>query len=1099
MMAGYFRLALVLCLAFVSAGIAFGQARPGGKADKQPNVKSDGTGKSSNRKAVGYYADAASLQNNGVFHLAVDEWKKLLKEYPNDPLASKAWHYLGICYMQLDTPDYEAAEKAFTEALKDEKLDVREESLVQLNWCLFSRARGEEQGSAKQVAMLQTARDRLTEFLKSYGDGTYGDQARFYLGEIEYALGARERAIGHYESMLKSKSQAKSSLRPDAQYALGVAYEEGQKLASAESTYREFLSEHKDHRLRGEVQMRLADVLIAQQKLDEAVQVLNGLAKGDDSMADYALLRLGYALSQQNKADEASQRLEEMVRRFPESKHLAAAQLLAGQTFFKAGRWDDAAKRFEELINDKSTRTADAAHWLAMTMMRQGKSKAASEMLEDALKWTKDSPLAVALQMDYADALYEQPEQIDKARKTYEQIVTDHPEDPLAPRAAYNAAFGALQLQQLESARKWSELFLSKYPNDPLRNEVAYVAAEALLQQGEHAASAEAYGKLIQADAKNPSRSMWVLRQAMANYLGGKYAVAIDSLNAAMSGFQDARQRAEGQFILGACYLLQERFDDAVEQFRASHKSNDVWSQADETLLMLAEAYLRKKDASSSKSTLEELLTKYPKSRLRGQVEYRLGQISAQAQQFDDAIARYRKLLTDENAKGFHSFSQYGIAWCLMQQDKYQEARKELEPLLVNNRKDAISQEAMLAEGICLRKIGKPTEAVAALEKFLETKPTAAALANGLYESAMAWVDARQSDKAQLAFERIVAEVPDYAAMDKVLYELAWLAEEKSDKTKAQKLFSDLVQRFPASDLVAESYYHIGQAQYEAEKYLESAKTYQVVLDKSKSDELSEKARYKLGWSYFQQEDFKQAAQQFEQQGKAYPNGKLAVDAYFMLAECSFRQDKFSDAIGAYEQAKKFLDAAGSKSAASDQVKSLIFLHCGQSYRELKQWNECEKWLREVINRYPNSPYLAIVTYELGFCAQNQGKVQEALKLYAEVANNYRNEVGARARFMMGEVYFSQRDFAKAIPEFQKVMYTYGEKEAPKDIKNWQAKSAFEAARCCEVLIENLKGEDRNKAVAEAQRCYKYILDRHPAHELSAQAQSRLGELVKLR
>jgi cellulose synthase operon protein C len=1084
-------LSFLLLVLFACGGLS-AQERADGKGDKST--------KGSSRKAVGYYADAANFQNNGAFPLAIEEWKKLLAEFPRDPLASKAWHYLGVCYMQLDNPDFESAEKAFNEALKDEKLEIREESLIQLNWSLFSRARAETAGSPKQIQMLQTARDRLNEFLKLYSDGAYADQARFYLGEIEYSLGARDKAIGHYESMLKAKSGAKSSLRPDAQYALGVAYEEAQQSQQAVMVFREFLSEHKSHRLQSEVQMRLADALIGQQSFDEATKLLEALSSDkENAAADYALLRLGYALSQQNKVDEASQKFEQLLKSFPNSKHLGTAALSAGQVYFRAGRWDDAAAKFKQLLADKEYRSAEAAHWLSMTLMRQSKSKEAAKMLEDALSWVEDSPLQIALQMDYADALYEQPDQIDKARKAYDLIASEHPDDPLAPRAAYNAAFGALQLQQLDVARKWSETFLSKYPNDPLRNDVAYVAAETLLQQGEHTAAAEAFGKLIQADKKNPSRGMWSLRQSMANYLGGKYAVAIDLLNAALPNLSEPRQKAEGQFILGACHLMQENLDAAIEQFKASGKSSDNWSQADEALMLLAEAYQRKKDPATAKATLEGLLKKYPKSRLKPQIEYRLGQLAAASRQFDEAINRYRAIVADPTAKGFHGFAQYGIAWSLMQQDKYETARKELEPILVADRKDSISQEALLADGVCLRKLGKSAEAITALEKFLQAKPTGGSLANALYEYGMAYVDAKQLDKAQTQFERVMAESPDYPALDKVIYELGWLAEDKSDKAMATKYFSDLIKKFPDSELVAEAHYHVGQTLYDSEKYADAAQEYLRSLNKSKNQSLSEKAQYKLGWSYFQQEDFKQAAAQFQKQSQDFPSGTLAVDAHFMNAECFFRQDKFSEALPHYQAARKTLDNKEIKSAASDQVKSLIFLHGGQCYRELKQWPECEKWLREVVTRFPNSPYLATVTYELGFCSQQQNRLEDALKLYAEVANKYRNEVAARARFMMGEVYFSQRDFAKAIAEFQRVMYGFGADKAPEDIKNWQAKSAFEAARCSEVLIENLKGEGREKVIAATRDYYKFIVDRHAAHELAAQAQSRLGELVKLR
>ena len=564
-------------------------------------------------------------------------------------------------------------------------------------------------------------------------------------------------------------------------------------------------------------------------------------------MADYALLRLGYSLTQQNMVDEATQKYEELQKRFPQSKHLATANLAAGQASFRAQRWDEAAAKFKSLLSNKDSRSADAAHWLSMTLMRQNKSKEAIPVLEDALLWGKGSPLEVALQMDYADALYEQPDQLEKARAAYELIATDHPEDPLAPRAAYNAAFSALQSQKLDAARKWSELFLNKYPQDPLRNDVAYVAAETLLQQGEHAAAAEAYRKLIQADAQNPSRGMWTLRLAMAHYLGGKYPAAVELLNKEMPTLTDPRQKAEAQFILGACFLFLENTDGAIEQFQASHKTSNSWSQADETLMLLAEAYQRKKDPTTAKVTLEDLLKKYPNSRLKPQVEYRLGQISASNGQYDDAIQRYRAIVSNEAAKGFHGFAQYGIAWSLMQQEKYEVARKELEPLLVAGRNDSISQEALLADGVCLRKLGKPADALAAFEKFISAKPTGMSLANCLYEMGMAHVDAKEPEKAQAQFERIAAEVPDYAAMDKVVYELGWLAEERNDGAAAAKYFGQLVEKFPNSELVPESLYHVGQSQYNAEKYADAATSYTNVLTKAKSEGTERKGALQIG------------------------------------------------------------------------------------------------------------------------------------------------------------------------------------------------------------------------------------------------------------
>jgi tetratricopeptide (TPR) repeat protein len=288
------------------------------------------------------------------------------------------------------------------------------------------------------------------------------------------------------------------------------------------------------------------------------------------------------------------------------------------------------------------------------------------------------------------------------------------------------------------------------------------------------------------------------------------------------------------------------------------------------------------------------------------------------------------------------------------------------------------------------------------------------------------------------------------------------------------------------------------EQQYDAKQFDEAASTYTSVLSTARDAGMLEKAQYKLGWSLFQQERYPQAAAQFDKQASSFSQGPLAVDAQFMSAECAFKQDRFEEALAGYKKARQLLESA-TDSAASTQVKTLIYLHAGQCCRELKRWEECESWLKVVIDRYPQSPFLPTVLYEMGYCKQNQNKLSEALVFYAEVAGDYRTEVAARARFMMGEVYFSQRDFVKAIPEFQRVMFGFGGEKAPAEIKNWQAKSAFEAARCSEVLIESLKGNARNKVVETAQEFYEFIVQKHAKHELASKAQTRLGELQKLR
>lgn len=1053
---------------------------------------------SSSRKAVAIYADAAAFQNNAAYELAIEEWQKLIKQFPKDPLISKAWHYLGVCYIQLDTPDYAKAIGAFTKALDDSKLEVREEALINLCWCLFNRARDAEEGSSAQRRGLEEAKSRFQKFLSQYRDGTYVDQALFYLGEIEYALGNTQRAVGHYRSLLESRALAKSALRPDARYAIAVAYEELNDQSRANREYQAFLRDHGDHRLGAEVRLRLADLKLGENKAFEAEELLSNLVGEQGDMADYALLRLGYALDQQQKWDSAAARYRELLRRYPKSEHARTAALSLGQILYRQGNNSEAIEAFEQVLASKDEQAASAAHWLAVTLMKENKVADAERILESALRWAGKTDSAANLQLDYADALYANPAKLGEARKAYEKVATEFADSPVAPRAAYNAAFGALQEGDYRLARNWAETFLAKYPRDALRVDVAYVAAEALLQEGEHAAAAQAYEKLRAADRQNPAYPLWNLRLGMAHYLDGKYASAIKVLESEFRDFASSNQRAEAKFIIGASHLYQENASTAIRELRESHQSSDSWNSADEVLLLLAEAYQRNSENEAAKSTLEKLLQKYPRTRLKAKVNYKLAQLSAALGQLDAAISKYNAIVSDPDAESFHRFANYGVVWCQMQREEYNAALSRLGLILNSGLQDSISSEAKLAEGICLRKLGRLDEAERSLETYLRMGIRNEALANGLYELGLTLTEKGEKAAANRVFERIRDEVPSYPEMDKVLYEIGWNLEESSTDGLANKYFRLIVDQYPNSEFAGEATYMLGQKEYEDEDYERAATTYTSVLKKTADPELLEKSQYKLGWSFYQMQRFPEAASKFRTQAENFPRGLLVVDALFMLAECDFKQDRFSEALQGYQQARQALESS-SESAASDQVRVLIYLHAAQCLREAKRWAECEQWLNVVLSRYSDSPYRPTAVYELGFCKQKQGRLDEALKLYADVADNYRNEVAARSRFMMGEVQFERKEYLKAIPEFQRVMYGFGGDRAPEGIKNWQVRSAFEAARCSEVLIANLRGEGREKVKDSAQEFYLYIVEKHAAHELASKAQTRLGELKRLR
>ncbi|RMF40488.1 MAG: outer membrane protein assembly factor BamD, partial [Planctomycetota bacterium] len=773
-------------------------------------------GQGSSEKAVAIYADAASFQNNGAFALAAEEWRKLIQQFPDDPLASQARHYLGVSLIQLDPPELDEAIEVFRQAVQDEKLSVRPEALINLGWCLYTRARNAPPESPAQIKDLREAQQVFEEFVAKYPQSAYMDQALFYLGDAHYMLGRAEQAVQFYKKMLQSAAAEKSPLRPDALYALAVAYQELAQDSDARQTYEKFLQAYSDHPLAQEVRVRLADLLIAAGNPQAAEELLLTVARSQPphELADYAWLRLGYARARQDRSADALAAYQRLLADFPASPHRRAAALLAGQILFNQGKFEPAIDRLQLAAEQRDELAADAVHWIAQAYLQLKQPAEALQTVDAALQWVPPET-SMPLKMDRAEALYALPDRLADAYAAYVQAATEFPDHPATPRAVYNAALTALQLKQLEDAQRWAELFLERFPSDPLRSDVAYVAAETMLLQGRHDAAIDAYRELLRTNPNDPSGTLWTLRLATALYLADRFDQAIEVLEPVMADLTSDEQRAEAHYILGACRLYQEQTPAAIDHLRRSLEASRDWNSADEVTLLLAEALQQSGDRAGARQMLQDFLRRYPDSPQRPQAEYRLAQLRADEGAYDAAIRGYESIVADPSAAHLHRFAKYGMAWCAMQQQRYASAVPILQGLIAETAQDSIAAESRLALGICQRKLDRTDEAIDTLRKFVQLQPPPTALAAGWHELGLALTQARKLDDANAALRKCLEIDPRYPARSDVLYELAWNLHDSGRTEEAAETFAELAEAFPQTALAAEALYMLAQYHYD--------------------------------------------------------------------------------------------------------------------------------------------------------------------------------------------------------------------------------------------------------------------------------------------
>lgn len=1053
--------------------------------------------------AMAAYADAANFQTGGAIDLAVQAWNQFLKDHPDHELASQAQHYLGVCHMQSEAPDYDAASKAFGKALQNKTYKLREESLANRGWCLYSSV-----GTASKSQLSQRDARKLKQTIQNFNvlrnefpESRFLDRAIFYSGEAAFGMGQTRQAIDHYNDLLSMQKVKDSPLRCDALYARGVAHEGLENFDDAVASYRQLIDQCKDSKLITDVQLRLGDVQILRQEFDEAIIHLDQAYKTAESNDEksYALFRQAYAHVLADRPADAAAKYEELLSEYPKSEYAATAMLASAQSTYRSGNIDQAAKRFTRVLGGTHLADAtEAAHWLARIELSRSRLDSASEIVRNQIQRGAEGKFATELRMDLAEILSMDAETADEAMQLFERVYREDIDAPLAARALYNAAFSALQTGQHKHAFKLATEFLDRYPSDALRPEIQFIAAESLLADQKPKAAADQYKDLIESTSGDHlQRPAWLLRCAIALNASRRYDETIELLGDEVDSIGSTEQSAEAFQLLGRANIRSGNSAAAVKSLQSSIQAAPKWRGVNQSRLLLGQAYASSGNTQAATEAWSELIQTSPTSVAADQARYKIAQVESGNGNFDRAMELYQEILDARKSTQIVPHAQYGKAWTLMQEGKFKPATDALSAMIQGDEDHPLQDDAVLARGICYRNLGEYDQAKSDLESYLTRSPTGTNLGHALYELALIDQKDQAPDRAAKKLQRLVAEVPDYPSMDKVLYELGWSLQESGNAKDAATHFSSLVSKYPDTGLAADAAYYIGQNHYAAKEWEPAAKRFSFAA-KSEDDALAEKALYRLGWSQYQLGNLKDAENAFTDQFNQYPDGDLAFDATAMVAECRFKRGEFKEALTAYSKTRESIRVNDETSSsirddASRKVRELALLHGGQSAGQLEQWDTAIDWHNEHRERFPSSNYLSQVFYEIGFANHQKGDTKNAIKFYTQVADKYRNEMGARARFMIGEIYFGERDLGKAIPEFQRVMFGYGADKAPAEIKNWQAKSGFEAGRCSEALMQSAKTKkSKRKAQEFCKTFYSYVVEEHPDHEVAVEASRRL-------
>lgn len=302
------------------------------------------------------------------------------------------------------------------------------------------------------------------------------------------------------------------------------------------------------------------------------------------------------------------------------------------------------------------------------------------------------------------------------------------------------------------------------------------------------------------------------------------------------------KRTEEVMFRVAMCDFKTNNFGGAVQILVQLVREYPKGANVEQAKYHIGLSYLRSGNDREARKTFKDFLTDYPKSTLRGDVSYALGQTYHVPSPRDDkelelGVKALRAFVADFPKHEKALQAEYFIGLSYFNQQRYEDAVKEFQSFIKNHAKDTADEVAQAKNnlGLAFLRLKKYNDAIAAWEVFLREHPV-----HRLWNS---------------------------------------------------------VQR-----QVIDAQYTIGDEAYKAKKYDDARKVWAAFQEKYPLDVRNADIMFRLGMMLHEEKKYDAAIEQWQKVASKYADTESASRAQFMIAMTLEKQDKFEEAMEAYRK-----------------------------------------------------------------------------------------------------------------------------------------------------------------------------------------------------
>ena len=543
---------------------------------------------------------------------------------------------------------------------------------------------------------------------------------------------------------------------------------------------------------------------------------------------------------------------------------------------------------------------------------------------------------------------------------------------------------------------------------------------------------------------------------ALARFELKKFNEAVSLFMALKPDVNGTHHQQQTHFLLAESYRALGKIPEALVEYESAFKSPGPF--VGQALYRLGVIHYQQGNSEKAVRFLSEISVGNAvkiDSKKRETADIYLGILYVQLKNFNAARVLLNKIWS-ARTHSFRPEAGYHLAG-VISKDKnlLLEAAKIFGEVSEHFPKHQLAADSRLQQGVIFSLSGKYKEAQKSFEKFAAAYPDHKEIDQVNYQLGMSLMEQQQWDKA-LGHLKGVAQKSSWR--DEALYQAAWCEKRKGDKPAAQKYYEQLLLNHLKSPFIDYATIELAELEFEAGELESAARRLEKLVELELNAELKGRAQYRLGWCYFQNKDYRKAAQIYElvSEGQVMD---VSMNASWQAGESRLYMKEYDAASANF---KKVAFQAKPTEKNLIKLQEQAWLRLGNSQALAKRWAESSKTYASFIEKYPKHPQSRLAQVGMGVALREQKLPEDAIIAFSGVLKGEkRDELGAKAQYLLGECYLDQKKYDQAIAEYVKVAFY--------PFKEWQSKALYESA----VSFERKGDQTRaNEQFAELIRKY---------------------------